>query len=188
MHSGVTAPNRVPVVLVVAVAENGVIGRNNQLPWHLKSELKYFRAVTMNKPVVMGRKDLPRSASRCPAAQILSSPGGMISRPPVFLSRPGSKRRWLRHAAMPCGAVRDEIAVIGGTEIFNQTLPVADRLALTQVMQIRRVIRISPPSTRRSGAKSTVHRNRRGPDDEYARSLIMSGGTTKDRARRERAL
>ena len=47
---------RIETILVAAVGENGVIGRDNQLPWRLKSDLQYFKAVTMGKPIVMGRK------------------------------------------------------------------------------------------------------------------------------------
>ena len=55
MSAAATAKT-VPLVLVAAVAENGVIGRDNGLPWRLKSDLQHFRAVTMGKPMVMGRK------------------------------------------------------------------------------------------------------------------------------------
>ena len=56
------------IVLVAAVAENGVIGRDDALPWRLKSDLQHFRALTMGKPVVMGRKTYPSIGKPLPAA------------------------------------------------------------------------------------------------------------------------
>ena len=67
------ALGRIELVLVAAVAENGVIGQGGTLPWRLKSDMQHFRALTMGKPVVMGRKTYRRSsASRSPAAPISS--------------------------------------------------------------------------------------------------------------------
>ena len=54
--AGGSGSKPVGIILVVAAAENGVIGRDNAMPWRLKSDLKYFRSVTMNKPLIMGRK------------------------------------------------------------------------------------------------------------------------------------
>ena len=68
------------IVLVAAVAENGVIGRDNTLPWRLKSDMAHFRASTMGKPVVMGRKTYRRSAGRSRAAPRLCQPRSRFRR------------------------------------------------------------------------------------------------------------
>ncbi len=126
-------PGHVVIVLVVAVAENGVIGRNNQLPWRIKSDLKYFRSVTMNKPVVMGRKTyvsigkpLPGRTNIVVTRQDDFTAAGVLVTPGIAEALAAARGDALRRGT-------NEIAVIGGTEIFNQTLPLADRLALTQV-------------------------------------------------------
>jgi len=131
--SAVPATDRVSIVLVVAVAENGVIGRNNQLPWRIKSDLKYFRSVTMNKPVVMGRKTYVSIGKPLPGrTNIVITRQDDFAAPGVLVA-PGIDEAL---AAARGDALRrgtNEIAVIGGTDVFNQTLPLADRIALTKV-------------------------------------------------------
>jgi dihydrofolate reductase len=128
-----TAAPRIAIVLIAAVAENGVIGRGNALPWRIKSDMKRFRAITMGKPVVMGRKTL------------LSIGKPLDGRTNVVLSRkaafaaPGVVVACNLEAALAAArgdALRrgaDEIAVIGGTEVFSQAMPLADRLDITLV-------------------------------------------------------
>ena len=121
------------IVLVAAIAENGVIGRDNKLPWRLKSDLQYFRSLTMGRPVVMGRKTYESIGKALPGRTNI-----VVSRDPAF-SAPGivvaqdidAALALARADAEKRGA--DSIAIIGGTEIFRQTMPVADRLALTLV-------------------------------------------------------
>jgi dihydrofolate reductase len=121
------------IVLVVAVAENNVIGRNGALPWHLKSELGHFRRLTLNHPVLMGRntylsigkplKDrtnivLTRKAGE--AAPGLIWAGSLEEG--LALARVDAERRGI-----------GEIMVIGGNDVFARTLPIADRLEFTRV-------------------------------------------------------
>ena len=93
------------LVLVAAVADNGVIGQGGGLPWRLKSDMQHFRAVTMGKPVVMGRKTYPvdRQAAHGPH-QHRGEPRSAISRRPACWSRRASRRRSRRRAATRCGA------------------------------------------------------------------------------------
>ena len=58
------------ISLIVAVSRNGVIGIDNQLPWHLPEDLKYFKSVTMGKPIIMGRKTFDSIGDHCPGAPI----------------------------------------------------------------------------------------------------------------------
>jgi dihydrofolate reductase len=122
-----------PVVLVAAVAENGVIGRDNKLPWRIKSDLQYFKSLTVGRPVVMGRKTYDSIGKPLPDRTNIvitrdkdfSAPGIVVAHDvdeALALAREDAKKR-----------NADSIAVIGGTEIFRQTLPHADKLALTIV-------------------------------------------------------
>ncbi|MGE0008767.1 MAG: dihydrofolate reductase [Parvibaculaceae bacterium] len=118
------------IAFVVAVARNGVIGRQGGLPWRISSDLKRFKAITMGKPVIMGRRtweSLPRRP--------------LPGRPNIVVTR---DRHYRAEGAIVAGSVdaavrearrteSDEICVIGGSEIFRQMLPQADRLYLTEV-------------------------------------------------------
>jgi dihydrofolate reductase len=127
-------PDRpIETILVAAIAENGVIGRDNKLPWRLKSDLQYFKAVTMGKPVVMGRKTYLSIGKPLPGRTNI-----VVTRDPSFCA-PGviAALTLDRAMAIARGDVlrrgADAIAVIGGTEIFKQTMLAADRLVLTRV-------------------------------------------------------
>ena len=114
------------LTLVVAVAENGIIGRDGGLPWRLPDDLKHFRRLTLGNTVLMGRKTfeslgkplegranwvLTRDAAFAPAgAQVFRDLDAALAQPP-----------------------QGELLVIGGAELYRQTLPLASRLELTQV-------------------------------------------------------
>lgn len=119
--------------LVAAVAENGVIGQDGRLPWRLRSDLKYFRRVTMNRPVIMGRKTWPSVGRPLPGRTTIVVTRQRDFALPGVLVAPGLQEALAaaRGDALRRGAT--DIAVIGGTEIFRQTLPMADRLLLTWV-------------------------------------------------------
>ena len=124
---------KIPIVLVVAVARNRVIGRAGQLPWRLKSDLRRFRALTMGKPVVMGRKTF----------ESIGKP--LDDRDNIVISRradfhpagvlPASSLNEALRIAEECAERRgaSEICVIGGGGVFAATLPLAERLYLTEV-------------------------------------------------------
>jgi dihydrofolate reductase len=120
-------------VLVAAVATNGVIGQCGRLPWCLKSELLHFRKLTIGKPVVMGRRTY-LSIGR----PLAGRSNIVVSRNPDFTA-PGVITAGTVEAALSAArgdALRrcaDEIAVIGGAEIYRQTIPMADRLVITTV-------------------------------------------------------
>lgn len=113
---------------VVAVARNGVIGREGGLPWHISSDLKRFKEITMGKPVIMGRKtwdSLPRKPL----------PG---RRNIVITRQKGFTADGAEVAATPADALRlagdaPEVAVIGGGEVYRLFWPHVDRIYLTEV-------------------------------------------------------
>ena len=127
-------PDRpVKTILVAAIAENGVIGRDNALPWRIKSDLQYFKAVTMGKPIVMGRKTYESIGKPLPGrTNIVVTRDPTFSAPGVVTAHTiGEAMTLAREDARQRGA--DAVAVIGGTEIFRQTIADADRLVLTRV-------------------------------------------------------
>jgi dihydrofolate reductase len=122
------------IVLVAAVADNGVIGQEGRLPWRLKSEMAHFRAVTMGKPVVMGRKTYASIA----APPLKGRTNIVVSRDRTFAASgvlvAASLAAALEAAhgdALRRGA--DAIAVIGGADLYAQCMALADRLLITQV-------------------------------------------------------
>jgi dihydrofolate reductase len=121
------------IVLIAAVSENGVIGRGNALPWRLKSDMQHFRALTMGKPVVMGRKTFSSIGQPLPGrTNIVVSRDSSFAAPGVVVA--GTLAAALdaaRGDALRRGA--REIAVIGGAQLYAQAMPMADRLEITQV-------------------------------------------------------
>lgn len=122
------------LTIVVAVAENGVIGRGDDLPWRLSGDLKRFRAITWGKPILMGRRTFQSIGKPLPGRTSI-----VITRDRDFAAPEGVLVAASLEEAVEQGrrvAARlgvDEIAVIGGAQIYAQTLPIADRLRLTQV-------------------------------------------------------
>jgi dihydrofolate reductase len=121
------------IVLLAAVAEDGIIGRGNALPWRLKSDMVHFRARTMNKPVVMGRKTfLSIGKPLAGRTTIVVSRDRGFAAPGVLAA--GTLADAL--AAARGDALRrgcDEIVVAGGADVYTQALPLAARLAITEV-------------------------------------------------------
>jgi dihydrofolate reductase len=128
-----TATARPQVVLIVAVAENGVIGRDNTIPWRLKSDQQRLKAITLNKPVVMGRKTFESLRRPLPGRTNI-----VVTRDANYRAGGAVVTNSFEHArAVALGdALRrfaTEIAVIGGSEIYAQWMDVADRLEVTEV-------------------------------------------------------
>jgi dihydrofolate reductase len=124
------------ILLVAAVSDNGVIGRGDALPWRLKSDLKNFRALTMGKPVIMGRKTYLSIGRPLPGRTTI-----VVSRDPVFaapgiLAAPSLEAAFAaaRGDALRRGA--DSIVVAGGADIYAQVLPVASHLVVTHVHRL----------------------------------------------------
>ena len=123
----------VPVALIVARADNGVIGREGGMPWHLSGDLKFFKAQTLGKPVVMGRKtfqSIGRPLPGRPNLVITRDPAFRPEGAEVFAEVAGALAR-ARTLAAESGA--EEIMVIGGGQIYDLTLPLARRVYLTEV-------------------------------------------------------
>jgi dihydrofolate reductase len=129
-------PLRAPapaLVLIAAVADNGVIGQGGGLPWRLKSDLRNFRAVTMGKPVVMGRKTFASIGKPLPGRTNIVVSRNRDFAAPGVVAAPGIEAALAvaRGDALRRGA--DAIAVIGGADLYAHTIADADRLVITHV-------------------------------------------------------
>jgi dihydrofolate reductase len=121
------------VTFVVAAADNGVIGRNGQLPWRMPTDLKRFRKLTMGKPVVMGRKTYESLRKPLDGRDnIVVTRQSDFTAPGIHVAAGIEQALALAH---PLGEARnaDEIAVIGGADLYAQAMPAADRLEITRV-------------------------------------------------------
>jgi dihydrofolate reductase len=118
---------------VAAVADNGVIGRNNALPWHLPADLRHFKRITLGKPVLMGRKTWESIGRPLPGRTNI-----VISRTPGYQADDARVVDDLDAAVALAEGIAlidgvDELMVIGGAEIYREALPRAQRLYLTEV-------------------------------------------------------
>jgi dihydrofolate reductase len=121
------------IVLIVAVADNGVIGASGVIPWRLKTDMQRFKAMTLDKPIVMGRKTFVSLRRPLPGRTNIvvtrdahfRSPGAVVTTS-LADARAIATGDALRRLAT-------EIAVIGGAEIYAQSMPCADRLEITEV-------------------------------------------------------
>jgi dihydrofolate reductase len=115
------------VSLIVAVAENGVIGREGQLPWHLSSDLKRFKRMTMGHALVMGRRTFESIGRPLPGRESF-----VLTRREDYQPEGVHVVRDFA-TALDRGAAWGEVFVIGGAEVFREALPLASRIYLTRV-------------------------------------------------------
>ncbi len=121
------------IAIVVAVSENGVIGRAGGLPWRLSSDLKLFKKITMGKPIVMGRKTFQSIGRALPGrTNIVVTRDRTFEADNVVVA--GDLETALEMARDVAGRTgADEVCVVGGGEIYMQALPVTDRIYRTQI-------------------------------------------------------
>jgi dihydrofolate reductase len=115
------------ISIIVAISENGVIGSDNRLPWHLPDDLKRFKALSLGKPIVMGRRTFESIGRPLPGRTNI-----VVSRQPG-LEIEGTVVARSLDAALAAAGTAPEIVVIGGAEIFRQVLPRTDVVHLTRV-------------------------------------------------------
>jgi len=119
--------------LIVAVADNGVIGSNNQLPWRISADLKYFKKVTLGKPIIMGRLTYESIGKPLPGRTNI-----VMSRDTTWRAEGVERASDLNEALAIAKKIAEESAleevmIIGGATIYREALPQADRLYLTRV-------------------------------------------------------
>ena len=115
------------ISLIVAMARNGVIGRDNALPWHLSEDLRRFKAATLGKPILMGRKTFESIGHALPGRTNL-----VLTRNRGWTA-PGAVAVHSIEAALALAGDAAELVVIGGAEIFRLVMPFARRIYLTHV-------------------------------------------------------
>ncbi len=121
--------------LISAISENGVIGREGDLPWRLRDDMKWFKETTMGHPIIMGRKTFASNGGVLPGrANIVVSRTMDAHQPGLEVARSLGNAIVLakKHLANPAG----EIFVIGGAGVYEEALPLADRMYLTRVHAI----------------------------------------------------
>ena len=117
------------ISLIAAVAENGVIGQNNDMPWHLPDDFAFFKRKTSHHPIIMGRKSLEALGKPLPNRTNI-----VVTRNPDFKAQGVTVVHTLDDAIVEAKAVnQEEIFVIGGAEIYKMALPTATTLYLTEI-------------------------------------------------------
>ena len=152
----------------VARSLNGVIGRDNDLPWRLKSDLAIFRAVTMGKPVIMGRKtwdSLPKKPLPGRTNIVLSRDGSFAPRDALVCEDFTEAVQIGREMAEDDGA--EEVCVIGGASLFALALPRAQRIYLTEVEADVEGDVVLAPFDEAAWTEVSAVRHPAGEDDEY---------------------
>lgn len=161
------------IALVVAVAENGVIGSEGGLPWHISSDLKFFRKVTMGKPIVMGRKTFEAIGKPLDGRDNI-----VVTRDPDFAA-PGVDVARSIEAALTIAREKadergcDEISIIGGAEIYSLTLPFADRVYLTRVHAAPDGDAFFPTLAENEWQEVSRERHQAGPKDDFDYSIVV---------------
>ena len=155
------------IVLIAAVAENGVIGRAGGMPWRLKSDMRHFRGLTLGKPVVMGRKTylslsikpLPGRTNIVVSRDKDFSLAGAIVAPSLDAALDAARGDALRRGV-------DAIMVIGGADIYAQAMPLAQRLEITRVHLKADGDAVFPPIDPTVWRQSAGTAHPAGPDDD----------------------
>ncbi|MFA6264602.1 MAG: dihydrofolate reductase [Pseudolabrys sp.] len=154
------------IVLVAAIGDNGVIGNDGQLPWRLKSDLQHFKRITINKPVVMGRKTYES------IGRLLPNRTNIVMTRDLGLAVPGGVIATSLDAAL--GYARDDanrrgtsdIMIIGGGDVFDRTMSKADRLEITHVHATPKGDVLFPPIDPAVWRETARYHYDAGPDDD----------------------
>jgi dihydrofolate reductase len=156
-----------PLAIVVAIAENGVIGRDNALAWHQRTDLKRFRTLTLGKPMIMGRKTFASIGKPLPGREtVVVTRDAAFSSPGVHVAHGLPEALCLAdEIAGRMGA--DEIPVVGGAEVYRMALPLADRLHLTLVHASPEGDVSFPPFDSADFIETWRESHPAGPNDEH---------------------
>ena len=161
------------VVLIAAVAENGVIGRGGTMPWRLKSDMRHFRALTLGRPVVMGRKTyqslsikpLPGRTNIVVTRDARFTAPGVLVAPSLEGALDAGRGDALRRGV-------GEIMVIGGAEIYAQAVRFAARLELTEIHASPEGDTRFPPIDPAVWRETARTSHPAGPDDDVAYDFV----------------
>jgi dihydrofolate reductase len=161
------------IALVVAMGENGAIGKDGDVPWRLSTDFRHFRKVTLGKPVIMGRRTF-ESLGRVLDHRV----NIVLSRDPAYVAPGAVMANSLKagieeaHRAAEAAGV-DEVMVIGGEEIFREILPAARRIYLTEVHASPEADTWFPQWDRSQWREVSREKHAPGPKDEHAFSFVL---------------
>jgi dihydrofolate reductase len=162
----------IPLILVVAMAENGVIGRDNRLLWRIKTDMGRFRRLTMGKPMIMGRKTFQSIGKPLPGRETI-----VLTRDEEF-SAEGVHvaHTWAEAVAkgeeLAGRTGADAVAVAGGAEIYALALPHVQTLFLTEVHTAPEGDAVFPAFDRSQFREVKREYHPKGPDDEHPFTFI----------------
>ena len=157
------------LALIVAVAGNGIIGREGGLPWRLSGDLRYFKSVTMGKPIIMGRKTFESIGRPLPGR-----PNLVVSRnrgfAPEGVDVYGGLDAAVAHAKTLAG---NEVMVIGGAGLYDAALVIADRIYLTEVHAAVAGDVTFPAFDRAKWLEISRQRQPAGEKDDFDHSFVV---------------
>lgn len=162
------------VSFVVAIADNGVIGRDNGLPWRLSGDMAYFKRLTMGKPVIMGRKtweSLPRKPLPGRTNIVVTRNSGYAAEGAEIAMSASAALALARALAAQAGA--DEIMVIGGAQLYAETFDRATRLYITEVHAAPEGDVSFPAFDRRQWREVSRERHKAGEKDSADYSVVV---------------
>ena len=161
-----------PLTIVVAVAENGVIGHGNALPWCLRTDLRRFRRVTWGRPMIMGRRNWDSIGRPLPGREsvVLTRQAGFAAEGAWVAHDWTEAKRVAAELAERLGA--DEIAVVGGAEIYRLAFPEAARLRLTRVHARPPGDVVLPPFDAGAYEETFREPHPAGPDDDHPFTFV----------------
>jgi len=161
-----------PIVIVAALADNGIIGRDNQLIWRLKSDLRRFKQITVGKPLIMGRKTYESIGRPLPGRRTI-----VMTRDENFATEGVEIARSFDAAAAAADRIADEmgaseIIVSGGAQIYEIALPTAEFLKLTLVHAAPEGDASFPHYDATAFRETFREDHPSGPDDEHPFTFI----------------
>ena len=167
------APAEPMIALVVAMGENRAIGRGGDLPWHLRSDMRYFRELTMGKTVLMGRrtfKSLPRVLDGR-LNIVLTRDRGFV--PPDAMVAYSLEEGLNAARASAKWMAATEIMIIGGEDVFREVLPQTDRIYLTEVHAAPDADTWFPELDMKEWREVSREAHAAGPKDDHAFSFVV---------------
>lgn len=156
---------RTEIVLIAAMAQNGVIGRNNTLPWRLKGDLAHFKAMTYGHPVLMGRKTWESLGRPLPGRRNL-----VVTRDPSYVAQGAEVFSSPQEALQTLDAAR--VFVIGGAELYRQLLDRANVLMLTEIHAVVEGDAHFPSFAREQFSEVSRARHAADAQNEHAFDLV----------------